>query len=108
MQWGVILNNPWCMCRQYLPLFWVYFPSAGKGLETVLFRGQGILLFVRFSRRKKEVAQFIEAEEGCLTAKVTINEILLQNTFKINNFFRYVKHGRQPMSVNKASIIGVR
>ena len=65
-------------------------------------------MFVRVNRWKNDVAQFIEAEEGCLSVKVKINELLLQDTLKINTFIRYVKHGHQLMSVNKASIIGVR
>jgi hypothetical protein len=65
-------------------------------------------MFVRVNRWKKEVAQFIEAEEGGLSVKVTINDLLLQSALKINTFFRYVTHGHQLMSVNKASIISVR
>ena len=44
-------------------------------------------MLVRISRLEKEVAQFIEAEEGRLSIKLTINELLLQSVLKINTFF---------------------
>ena len=63
-------------------------------------------MLVRISRFEKEVAQCIEAEEGRLSIKLTINELLLQSVLKINTFFfRYVTHDHQLMPANKASII---